>query len=171
MIIPLWPLSIKLDVLVVQIINVLILFFIFRKLFGKTLVEEIQKRKDLTKKLQTAETEYDALIAKAYQEKEGILSEALSHKQHLIQEALSLAEDVKKQTIAKAETQAQDIIAKAQRETVAAKQELMAQYESGVKKTASLVVEKIFHTNTAVQESYIDMITKEALKDQSTIIH
>ena len=45
MIIDLGPLTIKLDVLVVQIINVAILFFLFKKLFWDTLIEEISKRR------------------------------------------------------------------------------------------------------------------------------
>jgi len=124
---------------------VLILFYLFKKLFGKALVDEIQHRKALTKKLQNADAEYEALIAKAYSEKEEIIADALSHKQHVIQEAVLVAEETKKNAVAKAEATAQEIIAKAQRDTTAAREELLSHYESGVKQTAMQVVEKIFH--------------------------
>ena len=170
MIIPLWPLSIKVDVLIVQIINVLILFFMFKKLFGKTLVDEIKKRKSLTKKLQSADIEYEALIAKAHTEKEAIIADALTHKQHLIQEAVLLAEEAKKQAIAKADAQAAEIIEKAQRDTSAAKQELLSHYEAWVKQTTMQVVEKIFHDNTQLQEKYIDLLVKETIATSWSII-
>lgn len=139
-------------------------------MFGKTLVEEIQQRKALTKKLQSAETEYQAMIAKAEQEREWIIAEALTHKQHVIQEAVLVAEEAKRQTIAKAEAAAQEIIAKAQRDTSAAKAELLSHYETGVKKTALQVVQKIFHDNTKLQESYVDMLIKEVIEKNWSVI-
>ena len=161
MIIPLWPLSIKLDVLIVQIINVLILLYMFKKLFWKALVEEIQQRKALTKKLQNADAEYDALITKANAEKEEIIATAMAHKQHVMQEAMLVAEETKKNAIAKAEMQAQEIIEKAQKDTNTAREELLDHYESWIKQTAMQVVQKIFHNNTDVQEKYIDILVKE----------
>lgn len=170
MIIPLWPLSIKVDVLLVQIVNVLILFFMFKKLFGQTLVDEIKKRKSLTKKLQSAEIEYETLLAKAHQEKDAIIAEALTHKQNVLQEALSLAEEARKQAIAKADAQASEIIEKAQRETTAAKEELLAHYEAWVKKTTMQVVEKIFHDDKKLQETYVDMLVKETIATSWSVI-
>lgn len=73
MIIDLGPLTIKVDVLIVQLINLAILFWIFKKLFGDTLVKEIAKRKEMTLKLEQAHKEYDALIAQAHSEKEELL--------------------------------------------------------------------------------------------------
>lgn len=170
MIIPLWPLSIKVDVLLVQIINVLILFFMFKKLFGQTLVDEIKKRKSLTKKLQSAEVEYEALLAKAHQEKDTIIAEALKHKQNVLQEAMSLAEEARKQAIAKADAQAAEIIEKAQRDTTVAKEELLAHYEAWVKKTTMQVVEKIFHDDKKLQETYVDMLVKETIATSWSVI-
>ena len=161
MIIDLGPLTIKLDVLVVQIINVAILFYLFKKLFGDTLIEEIAKRREMTRKLEQADKEYASLIAQAHVQKDAILDEALAHKKALLAEANELANKQKQQIIAKAEKDAALIAEKAEKEAALKSRDLEQHFALGVKNTAFTLIKKLFHSKKDVQESYLSGLVDE----------
>jgi F0F1-type ATP synthase membrane subunit b/b' len=162
MIIDLWPLSIKIDVLIVQIINVAILLYIFKKLFGKTLEQEIAKRRELTRKLQSAEVEYNAVIAQATHEKEVMLAEATEHKKHLLVEATALAQKQRESILTEANTQANRIMQKAEQEAAVLRHDLEKNRENSIKQTAGMIVKNIFKKDVSLQQEYVDMLIKEA---------
>jgi hypothetical protein len=56
------------------VINIIILFYLFKKLFGTTLINEVAKRREQTIKLQQAQQEYDAMLQKAQLEKDEIIA-------------------------------------------------------------------------------------------------
>lgn len=161
MIIDLGPLTIKLDVLFVQIINVALLFYFFKKLFGDTLIEEIAKRRSLTLKLEQADKEYDALLSDAAAQKDAILAEALAHKKKLIEEAKNLAAQEKDKIILKAKTDADSIIAKAQKDAELQSRDLNLNFVQWVKSAAAAVVKKLFSHKNDIQESYIEELVTE----------
>ncbi len=168
MIIDLGPLTIKLDVLVVQIINVAILFFLFKKLFWDTLIEEISKRRAMTTKLEQADKEYASLIAEATEKKEQILDEALAHKKKLVTEAQELAKQEQEKILGKATHEAHTIIEKAQKEAAAQKRDFENSFEQGVKQSALAMVKKLFASNAKASETYVTGLVDEFATSQKS---
>lgn len=161
MIVELWPLTIKVDVLIIQLINLAILFFIFKKLFGDTLVKEIAKRKELTKRLEQAETEYNMLINKAQEEKNAILEEALEKKNEILKQAKELADQQKIKTMEQAQKDARNIINQANQEAELKSRDLDANFVQGVKTTSLAMIKKLFASNKNIQESYLQGLVDE----------
>lgn len=161
MIIDLGPLTIKLDVLVIQIINILILLWIFKALFGKTLIDEVAKRRAMTLKLHQAEEEYEALLAKAHEEKEAIILEALARKQQLIQEAQRLWDKEKQSIIDKATKESDRIISKAQQDADTKQRDLDAHFAQWVKTTAMTMVKKLLQSNPTINKEYVEWLAHE----------
>lgn len=161
MIIDLWPLSIKIDVLVIQIINVMILLFIFKKLFGSTLTKEVAERRELTRKLQAAEEEYNAVLAKAKEEKDAIVAEALENKKRLLQDAEGVAYQTSQRTLSQAQEQAARIVREAEAQAENLHKDLEHARADSVKKTAWLLVKKIFAKDVTLQKDYVDMLLQE----------
>lgn len=161
MIIDLWPLSIKIDVLLIQIINVLILLYIFKKLFGNTLTQEVAKRRELTRKLQAAEVEYNSVIAQANHEKEIILTEAMEHKKHIIAEAEWIAQQNSNRLLQQAKEQADVVLKNAEKEAEHMQHALEKQRSDSVKKTAWLLVKKIFKKDVELKQEYMSMLLQE----------
>ena len=135
MIIDLGPLTIKLDVLVVQIINVAILFFLFKKLFWDTLIEEISKRRAMTTKLEQADK--------------------------LVTEAQELAKQEQEKILSKAAHEAHTIVEKAQKEAAAQKRDFENSFEQGVKQSAFAMVKKLFASNSKASETYVSGLVDE----------
>ncbi len=161
MIIDLWPLSIKIDVLVIQIINVLLLLYIFKKLFWSTLTQEVAKRRELTRKLQAAEVEYNSVIAQANHEKEVILAQAMEHKKHLLAEADLAARKNTETILAQAWQQASVILQNAENQAVSIRRDLENSRADSVKHTAWLLLKKIFKKDVSIKQEYLDMILQE----------
>lgn len=161
MIIDLWPLSIKIDVLVIQIINVLLLLYIFKKLFWSTLTQEVAKRRELTRKLQAAEVEYNSVIAQANHEKEVILAQAIEHKKHLLAEAELAARKNTEIILAQAWQQASVILQNAENQAVGMRRDLENSRADSVKHTAWLLLKKIFKKDVSIKQEYLDMILQE----------
>lgn len=161
MIIDLGPLTIKVDVLVVQIINVAILFYFFKKLFGDTLIAEIAKRREMTLKLEQADKEYSSLLAEATTKKDEILSEALAHKKKLIDEAKELALQEKEKILLQAQSEASSLVEKAQKDADIKARDLDNHFLQGVKTTALSLVKKLFASRKDIQESYLQGLVEE----------
>lgn len=161
MIIDLGPLTIKLDVLLVQIINVAILFYFFKKLFGDTLIEEIAKRREMTLKLEQADKEYAALLAEASSKKDEILNDALSHKNKLIEEAKKIAEQEKERILLSAKNEADTVLLKAKKDADMKSRDLDNHFIDWVKITALSLVKKLFASKKDIQESYLQWLVDE----------
>ena len=161
MIIDLGILTIKVDVLIVQIINIALLLMFFKKMIGNTLTEEVEKRKAMTLKLEQADKEYASLIAEATEKKEQILDEALAHKKKLVTEAQELAKQEQEKILGKATHEAHTIIEKAQKEAAAQKRDFENSFEQGVKQSAFAMVKKLFASNSKASETYVSGLVDE----------
>lgn len=161
MIIDLGILTIKVDVLIVQIINIALLLWFFKSLIGNSLALEVEKRRLMTKKLEQADQEYESLIAKANAEKDLILDDALSHKKSVLIEAAELANKQKQQILDKAESEAKKILDKAESESLSKSRDLETHFASGVKQAALSVVKKIFASKKDTQEAYLSWLVDE----------
>ncbi len=161
MIIDLGILTIKVDVLVVQIINISLLLMFFRSIIGNTLAQEVEKRKAMTKKLEQADKEYDSLLADATAKKEEILGEALAHKKKLLDEAKELALQEKEKILLKANNEAEMIIDKAKKDSEIQSRDLDSNFVQGVKSASVSLVKKIFANKKDIQESYLQGLVEE----------
>lgn len=65
--------DIHFDLIVAGIINFLVLVFLFRKLLGDKIVQEVEKRKAMLEKLKKADDEYKKMIEFAHKESDLIL--------------------------------------------------------------------------------------------------
>ncbi len=159
--IPLGPLTIKIDVLIVQIINIAILIFLFKKLFGDAIIAEIKTRKELMHKLSNADGEYKAIIEEGNKEKAKLIEEGKTHKSHLMQEATVAAKKTEEALVAKAQEQAQTIVTNAESKLQVMEKNLMNDFESSVKQTAKMVVKKLIKSDKDIQSAYLDTLVKE----------
>lgn len=161
MIIDLGILTIKVDVLVVQIINIALLLMFFRSIIWNTLSEEVEKRKAMTQKLEQADKEYDSLLADATAKKEEILSEAIAHKKKLLDEAKELAVQEKEKILLKAKNEAESIVDKAKKDSEIQSRDLDSNFIQGVKSASVSILKKLFANQKDIQESYLKGLVEE----------
>ncbi len=161
MIIDLGILTIKVDVLVVQIINIALLLLFFKKMIGNTLSEEVEKRKAMTIKLEQADKEYASLISEATEQKEKILEEALAHKKKLVNEATELAKQEQDKILEKASQDAHSIIEKAKKEAESQKRDFENNFEQWVKNSAFVMIKKLFAWNSKASDTYLSGLVDE----------
>jgi F0F1-type ATP synthase membrane subunit b/b' len=164
MIIPLGPLTIKIDVLIVQIINIGLLLFLFKKLFGDAIVAEIKNRKELMSKITNADGEYKKIIDTAEEEKMKLIEEGKAHKAHLLQEAKKVAAETEQSLKAKAHEEAQSILSAAELKAQSYKKEIDIEFIGAVKQTAKSVVKKLINTDKEIQSQYLDQLISEIKK-------
>ncbi len=156
--------SIRIDILITQIANFLLLFFVTKRLFGDKFVKSIEERKKLIKKLKNADDEYIRLIELARKESDNIISKANKQKESIIEEGKTLAEQERKLAIELGNTQKDLIIQEAQQKSEKMLNTSQEQRINSVVETAKLVVKKIFNSQKELKDAYLELITAEATK-------
>jgi len=142
----------------IQVVNLVIFFLLFRYLIGNKITQAIQDRRAMMKKLKNADSEYQHIIADANKESHKIVAEAGEHKRRLIEEAAQLADKKGTDIVASAEKKAQDIISQADMDTKKRSSELEESFTRGVKQTTEIVVEKLFSHKKELSGEYIDTL-------------
>ena len=153
--------DIKLDLLIAQIINFLVIFFIFKHFLWNKIVAEIEKRKILLQKIKNAEDEYKNIIQTANGEASEIINKALDHKSAILEESKKIADQDKVRIIDAANKKAEEIYDQTKISWEKLKKELTDSWEEWVKSTAKLVVKKLFEDDVKLQDGYISKIIKE----------
>ena len=156
--------SIRIDILITQIANFLLLFFVTKRLFGDKFVKSIEERKKLIKKLKNADDEYIRLIELARKESDNIISKANKQKESIIEEGKTLAEQERKLAIELGNTQKDLIIQEAQQKSEKMLNTSQEQRINSVVETTKLVVKKIFNSQKELKDAYLELITAEATK-------
>ncbi len=154
--------DIQWDILVVQILNFLIIFFIFKKFIGDKILTEITEKRELFAKLKNLEQECEWIEKNAKEKAAQIVHEGVEHKNALIHDAKSLAQQQQEAMISEAQRRADSIVEQAQVEADLMKKDLTADFADSVKKTTKLVVDKLVHDNAQLQDQYLDTLVKEA---------
>lgn len=153
--------NINVDILITQIINFLILFFIFKYFLWNKLAQQIEERKNLLEKLKNADIEYQNIIDSAKIEKDKIIKEWIEIKDKLIVEWKQLWDKLKEDILAQANRTADDIIEKAKSKASLLQKELEENFEKWVKNTTKVVLNKIFEENKELQDDYLkNLISK-----------
>lgn len=154
--------TLKLDVLLVQIVHVALLFWVFKKIIGDSLTTAILARQEKQAKLDNAEAEAQKAIAEAKAKADVLVQEWLKHKESLIEEAKLTAQRKADEIVSSAEKQAWAITTTATQQAENMKVELQNSWIDGVKQTAEVVVKKLFKKDITLNKEYMDMLVKEA---------
>jgi len=148
-------LGINAKLLVAQIINFLVFFFVFKKFISKPFLHYLdeqhrdeKKRQNLTKELEQGEANLNL-------EKEKVLKAARKEAAEIILQAKKSAEEVKSQIIADANKQMEEI-----------KNKGKAQLEEERNKINSQVKEKIISTSSLMLSSVLGEFINSELQDK-----
>lgn len=156
--------TLKLDVLIVQIIHIAILFWIFKKIIGDSLANALTERKDLMKKLEHAEDVFKQRIKDADEEAERIIQESLDKRVSIIAEAGAVANKRQQEILDEASRKAESVLHDAEKRAKALSDDLEKNFADGVKKTAVAVVKKLVHGNKELESAYLDSVVSEFKK-------
>lgn len=152
------------DLVLAGVINFLVLVFLFRKLLGDKIVQEVEKRKEMLEKLKKADDEYKKMIEFAHKESGLILEKAEKKKKDLIHEAHLIAEEEKSKIIKEAQHKAELMLTDAKQDTEKLEKELKANWVASVKETSKKVVKRLLKHDKVLEDEYFGVLVED-LKD------
>lgn len=150
---------------VAQIINFLILFFLFKKFLTKPIATIIEDRRNLIKKLENADKVYEEKLEDARLQAKDIINEWMDRKEKLILEAWVLADKKRDEILADAKVQSEKLVHSAAEKAKILETELENNFINWVKRTSLLVVKKLVNTNKDIKDSYLDEAMREVIKN------
>ncbi len=153
--------DIQVDILVAQIINFLIIFFLFKKFLGDKIITLVEERRLLIKRLKKADQEYQNIINSAKEEADTLLQDTQKKKEQLLSKAKKSAEEAKLDILSLAQKEASQITKNAEQKAEHLQKEIYKERESSVKSTTKLVVTKLLQKDAKLQEAYLDTLIKE----------
>jgi len=146
------------------IVNFLVLVFLFRKLLGDKIVQEVEKRRTMHEKLKKADDEYKKMIEFARKESDLILEKAEKTKKDMIHEAHLVAEEEKSRIIKEAHHKADLIVNEAKQDTDKLERELKESWVASVKETSKKVVKRLLKHDKVLEDEYFGVLVED-LKD------
>lgn len=150
--------------MIAGIINFLVLVFLFRKLLGDKIVQEVEKRRTMLEKLKKADDEYKKMIEFARKESNLILEKAEKTKKDMIHEAHLVAEEEKSRIIKEAHHKADLIVYEAKQDTDKLERELKESWVASVKETSKKVVKRLLKHDKVLEDEYFGVLVED-LKD------
>lgn len=161
MVIDLGILSIKVDVLIFQIINIMLLLWIIRKAFGDTIVDQIAHFRDTRKKMADADATLKALVTEAENIKQEIIWDGRAMKETIISQAYITAQTKEKEIMEQAEQKAKYILEQAKVKADSMETEIKENYSYLVKQSAWSMVKKLFENDSTAQEAYMKVVIQD----------
>lgn len=146
-----------------QVINLCVFFFIFWKLFGKTIIKSVDEREELLANIKNAGENYQELLNSWKVKFDELIKEWTEQKAKIIEEATVLANKKSEEVIAQASKKADQIIEQAEIKSGNIQSELVKHHEEMVKKTAWNYLKKIFYWDEKLQSTYLDKIIQGKL--------
>lgn len=156
--------NIDIGSLVAQILNFLILFFLFRAFLTKPIIKVIEDRRNLITKLENADNAYEEKIQLAKIQAREIIQEWIEKKDEMIAEAGILANKRKEEIIETAHKDAQNALNEAKEKSDFLEKELSDSFMESVKRTTVLVLKKLIHKDPKIKEEYMQEVIKELKK-------
>ena len=150
--------------MIAGIVNFLVLVFLFRKLLGDKIVQEVEKRRTMLEKLKKADDEYKKMIEFARKESDSILEKAEKTKKDMIHEAHLVAEEEKSRIIKEAHHKADLIVNEAKQDTDKLERELKESWVASVKETSKKVVKRLLKHDKVLEDEYFGVLVED-LKD------
>lgn len=150
--------------MIAGIVNFLVLVFLFRKLLGDKIVQEVEKRRTMLEKLKKADDEYKKMIEFARKESDLILEKAEKTKKDMIHEAHLVAEEEKSRILKQAHHKADLIVSEAKQDTDKLERELKESWVASVKETSKKVVKRLLKHDKVLEDEYFGVLVED-LKD------
>jgi len=147
-----------------QIINFLILFFLFKRFLTKPITKIIHERRALIKKLENADKAYEEKLEIAKLESREIVQDGMDRKDKLLTEAGVLADKKKEEMIAEAKIQSDKILHSAEDKAKTLESELEQNFINWIKRTSLLVIKKLIKKDNNIKKDYLDEAIKEAME-------
>lgn len=151
--------------LIAQLVNFLVLFFLLRKFLFSPLLSKIEERRKKAQDILQKESELSSSQHRIQEEKEEILLHARTESQAIIESARKRAVEVTDETIRKAQQDAQYLISKTEQEL----QNRKVEFDSALKKSAGELIETSLKKviPQVITKDIDEKIVKDALKDMS----
>jgi len=147
--------------ILVQIVNLVIFFFIF-KTFAWPIINAVEKRKKMLEQFKNADKILQKKLAEAEDKKQKIIQDGIEHKNRLIQEAKKQADKNLKSSIKQAEYEKNNILEKWKQEIKNEQKDLENSWEDSVKKGIYLIYEKLIWKDKEFIKKYTEKVN---LKD------
>lgn len=156
--------EVKLDILGAQVINFLIIFFLFKKFLWDSIIKTIEERRVLIKKLKSADYEYERAINDAKMQAEKIIVKAQKKANDIISDSEIIAIQEKDSIIKQAEEKAEIVLKNAEKESKKLEINLVNNWTNSVKSTSTLLLKKILWNHETLQDQYLDTLIDDLKK-------
>ena len=160
--------DIHVDLVIAWIVNFLILVLLFRKILWDKIVQQVEERKAMLKKLKKADDEYKKMIEFARKESDLIISKAEKRKDALIHEGHLIAEEDKKKIIKEWQYKVELMKADARRENEKLERQLKEEWVDSVKQTSKKVVKRLLKHDKELADDYFWVLVED-LQDRNKI--
>lgn len=154
-------LNINIGILVAQIINVLIVLFVFKRALWDTIAKHLEDKRKALKRLWQAEATYADIIAEAKEKSQTLITEWLKKKEQLIAEAGSLAEQKKQDILDQAHKKADVVLKNAELSSKEQQADLEKNFIDAVKHTAQTVVKKMLKSEKELKDEYFKELSAD----------
>jgi len=150
-------------IILAQVVNFLIIFFIFKKFIANPLNETLLKRRELLAKLASADEEYATILEKAKSEQTDILVQARKDAEKLLRDMEELSKLKGSDIIEAAEKRADTIIASGKRDVEKERIYMMGEMKEKILELTLKLNEKILDKaegkNKAFIQKELNMLT------------
>ncbi|MDA9129221.1 ATP synthase F0 subunit B [Candidatus Gracilibacteria bacterium] len=144
--------QIDIFILLAQIINFGILYYVFQTFIAKKLNARLEQRKQQLKKLDTAEEHYNQRLSLARQQKQEMLDKARETTSVLMKESESIAKHKAQIIIAKANLATKAILDGARKEAEKERRTMLTQVKKHIIDTSLRLNEKMFGSEKTSRE-------------------
>lgn len=145
---------------VIQILNIVLFFFLFIKLVGKPITNALVQRIEKEKKLAHAEEAYNIRIDEARKISDSIIQEAHIHKVTIERESEIIAKQKRDEILQEASRKADVIIDNANKQAKLLHAQMELKFTDAVKSSVHLIVDKLFE-NKDIHKTYVDWLVEE----------
>jgi len=148
----------------IQIVNLVVFFLVFKYFLGDKITKSLKEREHLINKLKNAEHEYNKIIDDAKIKWDSMIVDALEKQKILVKEQELISNKHKKEVIDTANKKAEDILNNAESQAHKIKKELEDNREDSVKKASKIVVRKMIGSDDLIKDAYLSSLVKEIKK-------
>ena len=147
--------NINLGLILAQVVNFWILFFLFKRFIADRLNKTISKKRALLKKIDNAELEYKKTIESAYKQKDSIMKEARSWANKLFLDMEVLMRTKREELLESAEIKADLIVEWGRRQIERDRRTMLTQMKSKIVDLSLKLNWKLFK-KSSVDKDYME---------------
>jgi len=136
--------NISISLIFAQIINIFLLFFVFKILLANRLNKTIIERRRLLKRLESVDAEYEKVMREAEEKKEKLIKQAKKEAKILMQDAETLSKRKSQDILDKANFRVKMILEGGQKDIEKERKQMMEGLKDYIIETAILLNKKVF---------------------------